>query len=137
MIFFSKSLTLWCFPVFKELIKLFFFCFDLKRYSHSDVFHRFAFSVIWEINRNAEILSTKFHKSIIKSKAALTYAEAQIRIDDEHQQDAVTKGLRRLNMLAKILKKERIKNGLVQFNSIVDFLEICFLFISSLKSNEN
>ena len=41
----------------------------------------------------------------------MTYAEAQIRIDDSNQQDEVTKGLRRLNMLAKKLKKKRTANG--------------------------
>ena len=43
----------------------------------------------------------------------MTYAEAQMRIDDVKQQDAVTKGLRRLNMLAKKLKNRRIENGFV------------------------
>jgi len=38
---------------------------------------RLAFSVIWTINENAEIESTKFHKSIIKSKEAFTYEQAQ------------------------------------------------------------
>ena len=49
-------------------------------------------------------------------QAALTYAEAQMRIDDKSQQDAVTQGLRRLNSLAKILKQKRIDNGYVVLN---------------------
>ena len=32
-----------------------------------DVF-RFAFSCIWELTKKAKIVSTKFHKSIIKSQ---------------------------------------------------------------------
>ncbi|KAK2159602.1 hypothetical protein LSH36_150g04005 [Paralvinella palmiformis] len=72
---------------------------------------RFAFTVIWEMTKDAKILSTLFHKSIIRSKAALTYAEAQLRIDDKSMKDDVTEGLRRLNSLAKILKKIRIRNG--------------------------
>ncbi|CAD5118185.1 DgyrCDS6913 [Dimorphilus gyrociliatus] len=72
---------------------------------------RFAFSVIWELDENAKVVNVKFTKSIIKSKAALTYAEAQMRIDDSQQTDDVTKSLRLLNKLAKILKQERIKQG--------------------------
>lgn len=44
-------------------------------------------------------------------QASLTYVEAQMRIDDENMIDEVTKGLRRLNKLAKILKKQRIDKG--------------------------
>ncbi|XP_072114895.1 exosome complex exonuclease RRP44 [Mobula birostris] len=78
---------------------------------------RFAFSCIWEMTHSAEILSTKFTKSVINSKASLTYAEAQMRIDDENMSDEVTKGLRRLNKLAKILKKKRIDNGALTLSS--------------------
>lgn len=42
---------------------------------------RYAFSVIWEINENAEIQSTRFTKSLIKSRAALTYQQAQDMVD--------------------------------------------------------
>ena len=66
---------------------------------------------MWEITKDARIVNTKFHKSVICSKAALTYAEAQARIDDKTQNDDVAKSLRGLNSLAKILKKRRIENG--------------------------
>lgn len=72
---------------------------------------RFAFSCIWEIDENANILTTKFHKSIIKSKKAMTYEEAQLIIDDELQQNDIAASLRNLNKLAKILKKRRTDNG--------------------------
>ncbi|ELU08883.1 hypothetical protein CAPTEDRAFT_225692 [Capitella teleta] len=72
---------------------------------------RFAFSCIWELNQNAEIQNVRFHKSIIKSRAALTYAEAQMRIDDPKKVDNVTQSLRSLNKLAKILKQRRIDQG--------------------------
>ncbi|KAL5022343.1 hypothetical protein ScPMuIL_001498 [Solemya velum] len=72
---------------------------------------RFAFSVIWEMTHDAEIINTKFTKSVINSKASLTYAEAQMRIDDTKQNDPITVGLRGLNRLAKILKQKRIDNG--------------------------
>ncbi|XP_048454363.1 exosome complex exonuclease RRP44 [Rhincodon typus] len=78
---------------------------------------RFAFSCIWEMTHNAEILHTMYTKSVINSKASLTYAEAQMRIDDESMNDEVTLGLRRLNKLAKILKKRRIDNGALTLSS--------------------
>lgn len=72
---------------------------------------RFAFSCIWEIDENANILSTKFHKSVIESKKSMTYEEAQLLIDDVIQQNELVESLRNLNMLAKILKKRRMLNG--------------------------
>lgn len=72
---------------------------------------RFAFSCVWEIDGNANILTTKFHKSIIKSKKAMTYEEAQLIIDDELQQHEIAESLRNLNKLAKVLKKRRIEKG--------------------------
>lgn len=72
---------------------------------------RFAFSCVWEVDENANIISTKFHKSIIKSKKAMTYEEAQLIIDDDSQQHDVAESLRGLNNLAKLLKKRRIEKG--------------------------
>ncbi|XP_074818025.1 exosome complex exonuclease RRP44 isoform X1 [Natator depressus] len=78
---------------------------------------RFAFSCIWEMNHNAEILKTRFTKSVINSKASLTYAEAQMRIDSSSMKDDITTSLRGLNKLAKILKKKRIDNGALTLSS--------------------
>uniref|UniRef100_A0A8C4VDV7 Protein DIS3 homolog n=1 Tax=Gopherus evgoodei TaxID=1825980 RepID=A0A8C4VDV7_9SAUR len=78
---------------------------------------RFAFSCIWEMNHNAEILKTRFTKSVINSKASLTYAEAQMRIDSANMKDNITTSLRGLNKLAKILKKRRVDNGALTLSS--------------------
>lgn len=72
---------------------------------------RFAFSCVWEVDNEANILSTKYHKSVIKSKAALTYEEAQLIIDDETQNTDIAESLRQLNRLAKILKQRRMEKG--------------------------
>lgn len=72
---------------------------------------RFAFSTLWEMNPQAEIVSVRFTKSIIKSRAAFTYEQAQLKIDDKSQDDALAIGLRGLNKMAKILKQRRIDNG--------------------------
>ncbi|XP_076839145.1 exosome complex exonuclease RRP44 [Brachyhypopomus gauderio] len=82
----------------------------------SDV-DRLAFSCVWEMNRDAEIISTHFTKSVINSKASLTYAEAQMRIDDASMNDDITKSLRGLNALAKILKGRRIEKGALTLSS--------------------
>lgn len=72
---------------------------------------RFAFSCIWEIDDQANILDTRFHKSVICSKQAMTYEEAQLIIDDASQQTDIAESLRNLNRLAKIMKERRVQNG--------------------------
>ncbi|CAN1316738.1 Exosome complex exonuclease RRP44 homolog A [Linum perenne] len=72
---------------------------------------RLAFSVIWEMTPEAEIISTKYTKSVIKSCAALSYVEAQARMDDSRLMDPVTEDLRRMNTLAKIMRQRRIARG--------------------------
>lgn len=72
---------------------------------------RLTFSCIWELNSEADIVSTVFTKSVIKSQQSLTYAEAQMRIDDTTLNDCITVSLRNLNKLAKILKQRRVTNG--------------------------
>lgn len=68
---------------------------------------------MWEIDSHANIINTRFCKSIICSRQAMTYEEAQLKIDDAIQQDAIATSLRELNKLAKKLKKKRIENGYV------------------------
>ena len=72
---------------------------------------RLAFSVIWEMNLQAEILSTKFTKSVIRSRRAYTYSEAQATIDDSKQKGPLAVSLRGLNQLAKIMKQKRLEQG--------------------------
>ena len=72
---------------------------------------RLAFSCIWELTPSAEVVNTTFTKSVISSKKAFTYTEAQFRIDDASLDDEVTVSLRSLNRLAKILKQKRIESG--------------------------
>ncbi|KAL1817405.1 hypothetical protein DCAR_0521835 [Daucus carota subsp. sativus] len=72
---------------------------------------RLAFSVIWEMTPEAEIISTRFTKSIIKSCAALSYVEAQARMDDRRMVDPLTADLRNMNSLAKIMRQRRIERG--------------------------
>lgn len=82
---------------------------------------RFAFSCIWEMDKGANVVSTRFHKSVIKSQRAMTYEEAQLTIDDATQQGPIAQSLRDLNALAKILKKRRLENGWVCVLNLFDF----------------
>ncbi|ORX43308.1 RNB-domain-containing protein [Piromyces finnis] len=72
---------------------------------------RLAFSCIWELTPDAEIVNVYFTKSVIRSKASLTYEEAQNRNDDKRMNDNITKSIRILNGLAKKLKKKRLDAG--------------------------
>ncbi|KAL3845034.1 hypothetical protein ACJIZ3_002437 [Penstemon smallii] len=72
---------------------------------------RLTFSVIWEMTPEAEIISTRYTKAIIKSCAALSYVEAQARMDDSRLMDPLTTDLRNLNTLAKIMRQKRIDRG--------------------------
>lgn len=73
----------------------------------SDV-ERLAFSVIWEMTPQADIISSRFTKSVIKSCAAMSYVEAQARMDDSRLVDPLTTDLRNMNTLAKIMRQRRI-----------------------------
>ncbi|KZS89536.1 RNB-domain-containing protein [Sistotremastrum niveocremeum HHB9708] len=78
---------------------------------------RLAFSAIWELTPEAKIVQTRFTKSVIASKAAFTYEEAQIRKDDPHRDDDLTKSIRLLNSLALKLKAARMAAGALNLAS--------------------
>lgn len=88
---------------------------------------RLSFSCIWQIEAaTGDVLETHFTKSIIKSRAALTYGEAQMKIDSVDDTDEVTLSLRRLNALAKLLKAKRIAAGALVLASAneIKFVEV-------------
>ncbi len=53
----------------------------------------------------------RFHKSIIRSRSAMTYEQAQNKIDDPSDNDVLAKSLRILLKLSKTLKRRRMDNG--------------------------
>ena len=65
---------------------------------------RLAFSVVWELTPEAEPVHLDFTKSIICSRAALTYEAAQNRIDGT-ETDEVTTALRLLMQVARVLRR--------------------------------
>ena len=78
---------------------------------------RFAFSTIWEITPNAEIVSASFTKSVIRSREAFSYEQAQLRIDDVAQKDPLTLGMRTLLALSKKLRQKRMDAGALNLAS--------------------
>ncbi|KAF2094567.1 ribonuclease R [Rhizodiscina lignyota] len=78
---------------------------------------RYAFSVIWEITPDADIVSSDFTKSVIRSREAFSYEQAQIRIDDKSQTDDLTAGMRTLLMLSKKLRQKRMDAGALNLAS--------------------
>lgn len=80
-----------------------------------------AFSVIWEVDEDANIIDAKFFKSCIHSVASMTYDEAQAILDagcpvetGEENISTTTKvelSVHFLNKIAKILRQKRIDNG--------------------------
>jgi exosome complex exonuclease DIS3/RRP44 len=78
---------------------------------------RFAFSVLWELDSNADIVNVNFTKSVIRSREAFSYEAAQIRIDDASHVDDLTNGMRDLMMLSKKLRAKRMAAGALNLAS--------------------
>ncbi|KIW06573.1 uncharacterized protein PV09_02292 [Verruconis gallopava] len=78
---------------------------------------RYAFSVIWELTPDADVVSARYTKSVIQSKEAFSYEQAQLRIDDKSQKDDLTNGMRILLMLSKKLKQKRMDAGALNLAS--------------------
>lgn len=91
---------------------------------------RFAFSVIWEVTPDAQIVDVEFKKSIIHSIAALTYQEAQTMIDlpdtEENKKDVQVAAVKGLAELARKFRKRRIDAGALTLASP----EVKFVFDS-------
>lgn len=78
---------------------------------------RYAFSVIWELDEDANIVNVDYSKSIIQSKEAFSYEQAQLRIDDKAQNDPLTQSMRILLKLSKKLKQKRLDAGALNLAS--------------------
>ncbi|KAL8736857.1 MAG: hypothetical protein Q9181_002272 [Wetmoreana brouardii] len=78
---------------------------------------RYAFSTIWEITPDAEVVSSTFTKSVIRSREAFSYEQAQLRIDDKAQMDELTQGMRTLLMISKRLRQKRMDAGALNLAS--------------------
>jgi len=77
---------------------------------------KLTFSAIFEINEQSRIQNHWFGRTVIHSDRRFTYEEAQERIEtsegDFHEE------INLLNGLAKNLKKDRFKNGAINFETV-------------------
>lgn len=78
---------------------------------------RYAFSTIWEITPDAEVVSASFTKSIILSREGFSYEQAQKRIDDKSANDELTQGMRTLLALSQKLRQKRMDAGALNLSS--------------------
>lgn len=78
---------------------------------------RYAFSVLWEMTPNAEVVSADFTKSVIRSREAFSYEQAQLRIDDKSKTDELTESMRTLLHFSKILRQKRMDAGALNLAS--------------------
>lgn len=75
---------------------------------------KLAFSVIFHMDDNAKVISSKIARTVIKSNRRFAYGEAQ-EVIETGLGDCV-EAIRKLDELAKILRRERYENGSVEFD---------------------
>lgn len=78
---------------------------------------RYAFSTLWEITPDADIVSATFTKSVILSREGFSYEQAQKRIDDASATDDLTQGMRTLLALSQKLRQKRMDAGALNLSS--------------------
>lgn len=78
---------------------------------------RYAFSAMWEMTKDAEIVGSSFTKSVIRSRRAFSYEEAQQQIDDASSNDDLTQSMRTLLFLSKRLQQKRMDAGALNLAS--------------------
>ena len=76
---------------------------------------KLTFSVVFELNDKAEVIDTWYGKTVTYSDRRFTYEEAQERI--EGLDADYTTEINTLDILAKILRKKRLKNGALEITS--------------------
>lgn len=78
---------------------------------------RYAFSTIWEVTPDADVVSASFTKSVILSREGFSYEQAQKRIDDKSATDDLTQGMRILLALSQKLRQKRMDAGALNLSS--------------------
>lgn len=78
---------------------------------------RYAFSTLWELTPEADIVSATFTKSVIYSREGFSYEAAQKRIDDQSATDDLTNSMRMLLKLSQRLRAKRMAAGALNLSS--------------------
>jgi ribonuclease R/exosome complex exonuclease DIS3/RRP44 len=94
---------------------------------------KLTFSAVFEINENAQILNEWFGRTVTYSDKRFAYEEAQTIIETEKNfipenisitnesyyiPDTIVEATLKLNKLAKILRKKRMKEGAISFDRV-------------------
>ncbi len=100
---------------------------------------KFTFSAVFKINNKAEIIDQWFGRTVTYSDARFTYEEAQFIIEKEkinkektinipsavsitgkpyEVKNKIAKAILKLDELAKILRRKRMKNGAISFDKV-------------------
>lgn len=72
---------------------------------------RYAFSILWEFDEHFNVVRDWYGKTVIKSRAALYYGDAQRMIDDESDTSDIASSLRHLMRISRHFKESREKDG--------------------------
>ena len=75
---------------------------------------KLAFSVIFHMDDDAKVISSKIARTVIKSNRRFAYEEAQ-QVIETGLGDCV-EAIQKLNELAKIMRRQRYENGSVEFD---------------------
>lgn len=94
---------------------------------------KLTFSAVFEINKDAQILNEWFGRTVTYSDKRFAYEEAQFIIETKknfipekisitnecyHVSDPIVEATLKLNELAKILRKKRMKEGAISFDRV-------------------
>ena len=81
---------------------------------------RLVLSCIMEIDHAGETVGYQLHEGIIRSAARMTYNEVQAILDGDHsmrkQYASLVSEFERMEVLAKILNRKRVKRGSIDFD---------------------
>ena len=79
---------------------------------------RLAFSAVWTVDaQTAEVIDVRFHKSVIRSVAAMSYGAAQAIIDDAADTSPLAMDLRVMLKLTQRLRAARVARGALSLAS--------------------
>ena len=94
---------------------------------------KLTFSAVFEINEKAQIIKQWFGRTVTYSDKRFTYEEAQVIIENKNNivpanvsltgqeykvDDAIIEAILKLDQLAKILRKKRMKQGAISFDRV-------------------
>ncbi|OZJ02681.1 hypothetical protein BZG36_04053 [Bifiguratus adelaidae] len=84
---------------------------------------RLAFSIVWKMNTEGQVLDTWFGKSIVRSSARLTFHDVQQVLDGKDVEglassEDLKRGISDLNVFAKKLRSARFDSGALALDEI-------------------